>query len=72
MHKDIKKLLKQARKEGWLVSKPQNKKRQHIMLKHPKADGLVTVPGTPSDCLRTIQNTKAIMRRLLRKKEETS
>lgn len=58
MHKDIRKLTKKLRKQGWQIEEA----RKHIKCWAPDGETMVTIPSTPSDH-RAIKNAKAQLRR---------
>lgn len=63
MNKEIKQLAREYERKGWNIVR--SKGGSHTFWRHPSGQGMVTVPGTPSDW-RSIQNTKADLRRLER------
>lgn len=62
MHKDVRKLIRDMKREGWEVS---IRGSGHVRLTHPCGE-FVTTSLTPSDN-RTMRNVRADLRRLERK-----
>lgn len=62
LHRDVQDIINQALSRGWAGRRTS---KGHVMLRHPNG-GTVTIPGTPSGNRRSIQNSKADIRRVER------